>query len=47
MESEWGEMNAEQIADMEERNVARKLTNEKMSGPIFYLFCLVVEQPKS
>ena len=50
LEPEWGDKYAEQIADMEERNVARKLTNEEMSewnGPIFYLSHLAVEQPKS
>ena len=47
---EWAKTFAEQIAEHEERGVARKLTPEELAawkGPKYYLSAMAVEQPKS
>lgn len=49
-EPEWQGKYAEQIKDMEDRGVARKLSADEIKdwkGPVFYLSHLAVEQPKS
>ena len=49
-EPEWSRKYTEQIHDMEERQVARILSEEELkswSGPKFYLSHLAVENPKS
>ena len=46
----WKQKYSEQIKDMADRGVARKLTKEEISswkGPVFYLSHLAVENPKS
>ena len=46
----WKQKYSEQIQDMADRGVARKLTKEEVSswkGPVFYLSHLAVENPKS
>ena len=46
----WKQKYSEQIKDMADRGVARKLTKEEVSswkGPVFYLSHLAVENPKS
>ena len=49
-EPEWGVKYAEQILDMENRGVARKMSKsevDRWQGPVFYLSHLAVENPKS
>ena len=46
----WAKIYADQIRDMEQRQVCRKLTKleqENWSGPIFYISHLAVKNPKS
>ena len=46
----WGSKYTEQIHDMEDRGVARRLSEDEMNewlGPVFYLSHLAVENPKS
>jgi hypothetical protein len=48
--SQWSETYANQIKDMENRSVARKLTADELKswrGPTFYISHLAVENPKS
>lgn len=49
-DSQWGSTYSDQIQDMADRGVARKLSQEEMDkweGPVFYLSHLAVQNPKS